>query len=102
MADDEPSKSVMENMRRAFTKGAGIAPGAATPPHSDGKPPEPRRGFSMSRDDAIFWIGIAAFGDGLYLMADHPSYGVPLIIIGVALLAWASRGHMPRPPFRLA
>jgi|GEM_PF-6054732 len=62
----------------------------------------PRKAFSMSRDDALFWIGIALFGDGVYLMAEHPYYGIPLIISGVALLAWSNRGHMPKPPIRLA
>jgi len=62
----------------------------------------PRKAFSLSRDDALFWIGVAVFGDGLYLLADHPTYAVPLIMAGVALLAWSNRGHMPRPPLRLA
>ena len=56
----------------------------------------------MSRDDALFWIGVAVFGDGLYLLAEHPMYAVPLITAGVALLAWSNRGHMPKPPLRLA
>jgi hypothetical protein len=61
-----------------------------------------KEGFSLSRDDALFWIGIALFGDGVYLMAEHPYYAIPLIAAGVALLAWSNRGHMPRPPVRLA
>jgi hypothetical protein len=61
-----------------------------------------RKAFSLSRDDALFWIGVAVFGDGLYLVAEHPMYAVPLITAGVALLAWSNRGHMPKPRLRLA
>lgn len=60
----------------------------------------PRKTFSMSRDDAIFWMGIAAFGDGLYLMAEHPIYATLLVVAGTTALAWAVRGHMPRPGLR--
>ena len=68
----------------------------------DKSPSSARKAFSLSRDDALFWIGVAVFGDGLYLLAEHPMYAVPLIIAGVALLAWSNRGHMPKPPLRLA
>jgi hypothetical protein len=66
------------------------------------EPTTPRKAFTLSRDDAIFWIGVAALGDGLYLMAEHPLYATILIAIGVGMLAWSNRGHMPRPSLRLA
>ena len=34
-------------------------------------------------------------------MFEHPA-GILLVFLGVALLAWANRGHMPKPPLRLA
>jgi hypothetical protein len=60
-----------------------------------------RKSFSMSLDDTIFWIGLTSLGAGLYLMAEHPIYGLVLVVAGVAALAWANRGHMPKPPLRL-
>ena len=38
-------------------------------------------------------LGVAVFGDGLYLLAEHPMYAVPLIMVGIALLAWTNRGR---------
>ena len=69
---------------------------------SDPSPPRPNKAFSLSRDDAIFWIGVAVLGDGLYLMAEHPAYGIPLILVGIAALWWTNRGHMPKPQWRMA
>jgi hypothetical protein len=86
VVEQDPSDPTLDRMRRNFER-----------------PPEGlRKAFSMSRDDALFWIGVALFGDGVYLMAEHPYYAIPLIGAGVALLAWSNRGHMPRPPVRLA
>jgi hypothetical protein len=86
----------LDNMRKAFSSASTPAETKASMGHGSGK------GFSLSRDDAIFWVGVAIFSDGLYIVADHPTYGIPLIILGVALLAWSNRGHMPRPQLRLA
>jgi hypothetical protein len=58
--------------------------------------------FSMSRDDAIFWVGITLFGVGVPVVFDHPYIGSSLIAIGIIALIWANRGHMPKPPLRMA
>lgn len=72
---------------------------SAKPPMAE---PNPRKtGFSMSLDDALFWIGLTCFGSGSGVMFEHPA-GILLVFFGVALLAWANRGHMPKPPLRLA
>jgi hypothetical protein len=67
-------------------------------PPSPPKMSAPR--FSMSLEDAVFWIALTVFGTGLYIVADYHIYGLVLIIIGVLGLAWSSRGHMPRSSWK--
>ncbi len=63
---------------------------------------QPARSFSMSRDDAIYWLGLAVFPTGLFVVTDHAIYGWALIVAGVGLLGWAARAHAPRTSPRTA
>jgi hypothetical protein len=65
-------------------------------------PSSSRKTFSMSRDDSIFWISIAAFGGGFSVMSLSTLLGTILVATGIAGLIWANRGHMPKPPWRMA
>lgn len=60
----------------------------------------PGRAFTMSRDDAIFLLGVAVFSAGLYVVTDHPVYGLALIAIGICLLGWAARSHASRTLYK--
>jgi hypothetical protein len=62
------------------------------------EPAEPAAGraFTMSRDDAIYWLGLAVFPTGLFIVTDHPAYGWALTGAGVGLLGWAARSHTPK------
>ena len=55
----------------------------------------------MSFDDALFWIALTIFGTGLYLVNDSHLYGLALIVIGGAGLAWSIRTHIPRSSLRM-
>lgn len=62
----------------------------------------PGHQFSMSLDDAIFWIALTVFGAGLYFVIDAQTYGLILIAMGATGLTWATRYHVPKPYFRTA
>jgi hypothetical protein len=65
-------------------------------------PPTSKKTFSMSRDDSIFWVSLASFGGGFSVMSLSPALGTSLVALGIAGLMWANRGHMPKPPWRMA